>query len=152
MNLPLALRYLGALVVFGTIVGCAGPGPNPSSPQGAQSPGASRPGVPKRLTVVIFEIPFALNSVVNATFPGITGGLVRGIRYVEPMVSAMAPTLPRATYEGPPQRPSPPSGERVRVRGHPVRSPAESWGQRHAAPSPPLSPDGGEGVGLVPLR
>jgi peptide/nickel transport system substrate-binding protein len=40
--------------------------------------------------VGIFEIPFALNSVVNATFPGITGGSVRGIRYVEPMVSAMA--------------------------------------------------------------
>ncbi|HEY3117215.1 MAG TPA: hypothetical protein VGK54_10785 [Chloroflexota bacterium] len=63
------------------------------TPSNARSPGPDRvdvaPGGPKRLTVGIFEVPFALNGVVNATYPGISGGSVRGIRYVEPMVSSM---------------------------------------------------------------
>ncbi len=83
------LHCLGVLVVLSALVGCSGPNTAPASPQRAQSPGEGRAVGPKRLTVGIFEMPFALNSVVNATYPGITGGSVRGIRYIEPMVSAM---------------------------------------------------------------
>src|SRR5690242_7389828 len=87
------LSRLASLILLAALVDCTS---GTSTPRGAQSPdaGASAQATgPKRLTVGIFEIPFALNSVVNATFPGITGGSVRGIRYVEPMVSAMV-TVP----------------------------------------------------------
>lgn len=86
-------RRLSAMVVLLALVGCAGSSSTPVSPRGSGLPEGGRTSAPKRLTVGIFEVPFALNGVVNATYPGITGGSVRGIRYVEPMVSAMV-TVP----------------------------------------------------------
>ncbi len=81
-------RCAFTVIILAGLAGCASPSSQVNH-QGTDVPGGARVSAPKRLTVGIFEIPFALNSVVNATYPGITGGSVRGIRYVDPMVSAM---------------------------------------------------------------
>jgi peptide/nickel transport system substrate-binding protein len=90
----ICLRHVILLpIVLTLVIACAGPRPAQDQASSGGGDQSGRPSAPKRLTVGIFEIPFALNSVVNATFPGITGGSVRGIRYVEPMVSSML-TMP----------------------------------------------------------